>query len=737
MKLTIQVGASRDASFDQVFKSIGDAAKAAQRRMTADEKTAANDSKKTLEQKLEAQKAIAKAMQASNLARLKGEVDAERQAARDKSRENITAAQRTAAEVKRIQERLATDAAHKAAQRQLGIGAGGGFGIFGGGGGGGGNRRDMAYRMGYWASRNFSPVTPMLSMAGRMGSDLLRGSGINMDFGGLLQNSIELQKNSVNLSNQGYQAGKAGTGDPRGTRVGAGTLQKEFQSVGKEFGFDPNEVAAASTKFVDLTGDLNMARTAMGGLARLSNATNTNLTDMASAAATVSVQLERSMGNDMQGRAKALQGIMRVFAGQGKEGAVEIKDFAAQMAKVATVTNRFAGDRGEIFSMVGVLAQESRKAGGSASASQAATSVSRFAQYVGSKQGAKAFGAVGVNVFTDDTKRFLRNPKEIILEALSHTGGNQVSMGQLFKNVMAGRAVQGFTDVYNTARGKGGNNQAGLNAVVKEFEDLEKASITEKEEMENNAEVMKTTAKKAQVFQDQLQELVGSIATKVMPEVEKLGPMVLKIVDSFAGVVAWLAENPAQIITLALGTAIAKAGVEQTIRVGIENVMKGAMGSLPNQGVGGGVGVLGNAAAVATIAALSVTAFYAGKLFIDEMFSSAQKDQKEGVELTLQAENALAKGKAGGGKAAVTDQEEVLKRLKAEYAKENKKDASDFWVGSDELKAHNAKLLELQAYQVRLLSAIVNGGVAVKNFDAAHPSVVDPKARTNWVEVDH
>lgn len=751
MKLTITVAAATDASFNTVFKTLGDAARNAQKRIEQDEKQSAKQSKQTLDQKLEAQKQHYKALQNANTSRLKAEVDQERDAANRKSKESITAAERTAREVGRIREREAQNAARQAAGRQLNpirsmlFGGGGGHG----GGGGGMDGGNMPYRMGYWASRNFSPVTPMLSMAHRMGSDLMRGAGINMDFGGMLQSGIELQKSSVQLSNQGFQENKVGTGSSRGERVDSGQLQKEFQATAKQYGFDPNEVARAATKFVDLTGDLKGARAAMGDLAQLSNATSSDLTDMASAAGSVSVQLERAMGNDMQGRTKALGSIMRIFAGQGKEGAVEIKDFAAQMAKVATITNRFGGDRESIFSMVGVLAQESRKAGGSASASQAATSVSRFAQYVGSKNGSKEFAKMGVNVFTDDSKRFLRNPKEIILEALSHTEGNSVKMGSLFKNVMAGRAIAGFTDVYNTARGKGGSNQQGLDAVIEEFGNLEKATMTAAEVEKDNAKVMETTAKKAQVFQDQLQEMVSSLATKVMPEVEKLGPMVLRMVDAMASLTGWLAENPLRAIPIALGVAITKAGIEQTLRVGIENIMKTAMNFGSNGSGLGGMGMVGNAAAALTIAALAATALYVGTAYVDEWFNESQGNQKRNVAVQMEAENVMSQAKRElketGSITPGTLSAEKLAQKEIEKQMEREKKEADSWMekvmqglGGDAAKAsakmHEQKMVQLQEENNRLLRAIAGGGVPMVEFTGKNPSPVPPGARSNWVE---
>lgn len=606
----------------------------------------------------------------------------------------------------------------------------------GGGGGARGGGRDFAYRMGYWASRNLSPVTPMLSYAGRLGGDILRGTGVDFNVGSMVSHSVELQRRLVGLANQGYEAHAEGAAS---IRQDPKALDKDVRAVGKQYGFDYNEVAAAMTKFVDTTGNLEQARASMGGLARLANATTTDLSDMTTAAAAVAVQLDRAMGSDTQAKAQALQNIMRTFAGQGKLGAVEIKDLAVQMAKIAVVAPKFAGPIENVFADIGVLAQESRKAGGSASASQAATSVQRIADVLVNPKAQKAFtkqmvaaGMQPETLFADKGQTKLRPIEEIILTALESTKGALPKMQGLFKNVMANRAIEGFTGIFNRT---GGNTSDKLKAVHEEFESLRKAAITEKEEFDNNARVMAEDAKKAQVFQNELQDIVSAMATKVIPAFERLAPMVLQSAEGFARVVGWLAENPFAVIPAAITAAIAKALTEQTLRLGIENVFRD-LGGKAGPGLGGGFGVAGNIAAAITVASAAFTVYEVGTMYINSVLEQKTANQKESMGAELEGGNAESQLRQEVLSGKVSP--ETIERAKGAAARIGKaldKETGDrglvaevtnkaMQVGATisghgnvvkaEERAHNERVQALLDEQGRVLRLIAVGGAQLK-----------------------
>lgn len=736
-ELRIRVGAALDSSVGQIFKNVAAASESAQRKISSDEKAAMALHSQLLKAKWSQEKEILQAeitetakvndrIHQLRMARVKADIRASEEAAKAERSAAVREAENTARDVGRIQRR-SSDGRFLPGARTAQSGGG----------------RDMAYRMGYWASRNLSPVTPMLSFAHRTASDLVRGAGVDFNFGSMVQKHIGLQAGYQALSNQGYQEHGKGAS---AVRQDVGVLQSEGMKIAKDFGFDPEKVREASMAFVDLTGNLEGARAALPGLARLSNATGADLTDMSRAAASVQVQLDRAMGDDVQGKAKSLSNIMRIFAGQGKLGAVEIKDLAAQMAKIATITNKFGGSREEVFASVGVLAQESRKAGGSASASQAATSVSRFASMLTNKSTVNAFAGQGINVFADKGQTTLRKPEEIILEALSHTGGNAVKMGGLFKNVMANRAVEGFTNIYNTTKG---TNQEKLAKVHDEWMELAKAAMTEREEIENNARVMQESAKKAQVFQNQLQEIAGAMANKLLPALEQMAPKALEVADSLGRLVSYLAENPFAILPALITAAFAKAGVEQALRVGIESIVRDLSGK-SGPGIGGGAGVVGNLAAAFTIASLAVTTLEVGMMTINKVNEEKRKVEGESIAsaINLDSEAKLIAKKVAEGKATPED----IKKAKEmeQHGKENlaRLKAEPGWIDAltrtgvkiftdsdavrkeDKRRAQEASDLQLS---VDKLHAVLSGtlNVEVVNQPNGPAPTVNPKGRTD------
>lgn len=447
----------------------------------------------------------------------------------------------------------------------------------------------------------FPPPSGILGSARRMGTDLLRGAGIDFGFSGMVGRNVELQRSAIALSNQGYQPGAAG---PNGQRVGAGTLVGEARGIADQYGLDPARIMAAHEAFVSLTGDLDSSRKGMADMARLSAATGASLEDVASAQANVSMQFK-----DAPDKAAKVAAVMRAIAGQGKLGAVEIKQLASQMAGLASQASMFGGDVGGNMTKLGALAQISRAYGGSKSATQAVTSVERFVGTFSTPARLKAFKAAGIDVYDKSGK--VRDPFELIKESLVATGGDATKMGKLFSSVMAQRATRGLTNAYNTA----GGGQTGLAAVQALFEKFTaSAALSPKAINDNASRAMNSDAAKAQRFQNKLDEIAQKVQSSLLPALDKLAPDVLKAADAFGGIIKWAAENPGKAITAAIVASIARAGLEAAARGALENGIKkmfggggGGKGGAPMLGGGGGLlGAAGLGLVVGTITAGSI-----------------------------------------------------------------------------------------------------------------------------------
>jgi hypothetical protein len=262
---------------------------------------------------------------------------------------------------------------------------------------------------------------------------------------------------------------------------------------------------------------------------------------------------------------------------------------------------------------MGTLAQLSRQKGGSASATQAATSVGSFVSMLKTPARMAAFEkATGEKVYNKETG-FIRDPKWIIQKALTATMGDPEKLKSIFANVQGARAIEGSATTFRQgmveAKSKGITDESKIaeyaaNKVSEEFAKFGGAS-SEKKIQDDLKVAMDSKESKAQQFQNQLEKVVASMADKVLPQMEKLGPKVLEVVEALAKLVGWAAENPGKAIMGAIVASIGKAAIGSAVSKSIESLIGGLAGA-GGKGLGGlgAGGALGSAGAVAAAGAV-------------------------------------------------------------------------------------------------------------------------------------
>lgn len=362
-----------------------------------------------------------------------------------------------------------------------------------------------------------------IGLAASIAGGLARSQGVDLDLTSLMTKNASLETLATNVSNSGYMAG-----DPRnGKRVAARELMNDALDVGTRTGTDANTIMEGLGKFVGLTGDLKTGREMMESLAMLAKATGSEFDDMAAAAGNVSMNLDNTPD-----KAKRVEAVMRVIAGQGKMGAVEIKDMATQMAKIASQAGQFEGPVEDTIATLGAMAQESRAHGASASATQAATSVASFVSMLKTPKRAEKFeAATGTKVFNPATG-MLRDPRSIIKEALTKVGMDPIKLKEIFANVQGARAMEGFATIYRRA----GGGKAGLDAVDAEFERLRNAAVSEAEIRESFARAMKSGPSQAEAFNQQMRKTALQMQDALLPALVALAPAVVSATQKFADV---------------------------------------------------------------------------------------------------------------------------------------------------------------------------------------------------------
>lgn len=385
-----------------------------------------------------------------------------------------------------------------------------------------------------------------LGAARTIGMDLARGAGVQTDLSAMFGQGVQLESAATTLSNQSYMPGAQGAA---GRRVDPGELVRQVRGVSNETAFDPTKAMEGLQAFVAKTGDLETGRKILKDMAVLSRATGANLEDVVDAAGDVANQL-----GDVDNKGDVLNKTMRAIAGQGKLGAVEMKDFASQMAKVAAAASKFGGKPEDNIVLMGALAQEARQRGGAASATQSATAVQSFVAQFSKGKRLEALDKFGVKY--QDANGQLTNAQGIITSALQAAGASshggmthfRKNVASMFADQQAQRVVMGFGSVYQRAYAGAQGSEAdrtavATKAVTDEFQRLIGASMSLSETNESFQKSMNTTEAKVQVFNNKMSETADQLRASMLPALEAVTPALISMATSAANWVDHLFGN--------------------------------------------------------------------------------------------------------------------------------------------------------------------------------------------------
>jgi hypothetical protein len=220
------------------------------------------------------------------------------------------------------------------------------------------------------------------SISSSIGNVVGQAAGRGMDF--VVDQAKSVQQFEMNLTRLGIAGGMSSE------------AMNEFRAasfrVSTAIGIAREELLGGTQTYVDLTGDIAGATKSMETFARVSQASGASVSDVAAAAAGF-----KGIGVELEDMEETFGGLIA----QGKAGAVSLKDFAGEIAKLAPRWAKFneSTTTGGI-SQLGAAFQIARQ--GFGSASEAATGLSAL---MGSIVGnAKKFEAAGVKVFDKNPK---------------------------------------------------------------------------------------------------------------------------------------------------------------------------------------------------------------------------------------------------------------------------------------------------------------------------------------------
>lgn len=438
----------------------------------------------------------------------------------------------------------------------------------------------FATRTSHRATRFFFPRPEgALGYSKRIAGDLMRGAGVDFSLAGGVARARERETAGMGLAQQERIA----TGKTRGGAAWA----EVSRGVGEKLNVDSEQVTELMRAFTGKTGDFDAAAAKAGELASMTLAAGANMGEMGSAAGFVYNQLK-----GMPDAAERTLDVMRGIVGQTAVGAVEMEEYAKQMGRIAANAKMFQGDVSKNILELSALTQLSIAEGGATSGADAARSIAAFANTTSKGQRINAFKKQGIELFNaGGTQK--RPILEIIQESLVKSKGNIPEMTKMWADTLGQKPIRGLTNAFNEAEaenakkktGRRAFGEAGWEAALAKIKPFMDTQMSKEQEKSNVEDYQKTMAAKAQSFQSKLDRITESLASNLLPALEKLAPQVLNLADSFAKAIQWAAGNPWQAVMVLLGASVARAATESLGRAMIDRL---ATAVAPSLGLGGG-----------------------------------------------------------------------------------------------------------------------------------------------------
>lgn len=520
-------------------------------------------------------------------------------------------------------------------------------------------RQRFAQRTSHRATRFLWPNAPIGSIASRTMGDFARGAGVNWHVGDLMSTVTSQQRIATTLSNKAFVQGADGAA---GQRVAPSQLIQQSRDLAKRLGAGGTEnILQGALAFVNQRGNLAGWNAISEDLVKRAVAQGADISEVGLTAAKIDSALA-SQGdfatNDAL-RNRAIIKVMDNLIRQGKVGSIDFDAMSREIPKLSGIAAGITGDTATNISKLMTVAQLAER-GPAKNAATASTFAQNFALDLPKR--AEAFRDVaGIELFGTDGKT--RDLEEIIVETLAATEGTRKmtkgrkkgqtltqmeQLQELLPNKRSFLALQEFLNVFQGA----GGGQSGIEAVRAEFK---KFGGSDDQLASDLAQVLDTTANKAERFNAQLEDIVDKVAADLIPALEKASPSILKFAEFLGGAMQMLVERPATALTLAAGAALARAGLESAMRTGIERLILryGAGGAGGGGGGGGGVPIgtgggrgraivgtasaaLGMAAAAWTIKELIVEHAVMKQLEADEKNREQIHEDAKKVEETYQ-----------------------------------------------------------------------------------------------------
>jgi TP901 family phage tail tape measure protein len=171
-----------------------------------------------------------------------------------------------------------------------------------------------------------------------------------------------------------------------------------------ETGINATQILAGAQAYVALTGDMDGAAASARQWSRVAQATNSDVKDIAGTAAALKQQMKIEPGQ--------MEAAFAALTIQGKEGAIELKDLAAELSSIAPMWAEFKGGKGlSGLKELGATLQVGKRGFGG-DASETVTGLQSL--LVAIQKNAKRFESAKIKVFDKDPKTGVKTMRSVL-----------------------------------------------------------------------------------------------------------------------------------------------------------------------------------------------------------------------------------------------------------------------------------------------------------------------------------
>jgi TP901 family phage tail tape measure protein len=435
--------------------------------------------------------------------------------------------------------------------------------------------------------------------AGRMATGIIAGGlalGGSAGIYDSLRAGIDAERRAIALVNS---TDGAVTKDQLMSRSGA---------IARETGFSQTEAIGGVAQFVSKTGDIDTAMRNWENFAKIARATDSEIGDIADAAADLSSKFDIKSVEDMK---QAFAGLVQ----QGKEGAFELKDMAEQFPRIGAAARNFgwSGTRG--LSQLGGLAQIARQS--TPGSEEAATSVENFFNQLQVKNVDLERGKFGrrFSIYNKagDQRSGVKDLEELAPELIDSVGGNT---GKLLKilDIRGMRAIASLNSIYNDTIGKtqGTDTEKRAAAMTAVREEITRRVDTRAANTMLDTDYARAQGGTGENIDRVIEDLRTEFGQKLLPVLQEAVPRFRELIPTLVDLTDKFVQTAPAIVDVVsklgtLGLSFAKWATDNPLEAAIALVSAGIIKAVAVNAISSAVGSLIASAGLASVGLTGVS----------------------------------------------------------------------------------------------------------------------------------